>query len=258
MALIHCNFFSEVLQKTAAMDVILPQRTRKQIAVGGKALQKPYPTLYLLHGLGDNHTTWQRRTSIERYVDPLGLAVIMPEAGRSFYCDMNKGYKYWTFISEELPQIAREFFYLSAQRKDNFVAGLSMGGYGAIKLGLRCPDKFAAAGSLSGALDINRIFEEEDSEELELVFDMARGIKTTEDDLFYLAEKIAASQEQMPMLYQCCGTEDFLYRDNLNFKKHCEKLGINLIYEEEAGTHEWGYWDKKIQSFLSKLPLSQE
>jgi putative tributyrin esterase len=257
MALIHCNFFSEVLQISTSMDIILPQSTQNQIGMEGKVLNKLHPTLYLLHGLSDDHTIWQRRTCIERYVASLGLAVVMPEVNRSFYCDMDKGYKYWTFISEELPSVAREFFHLSSKREDNFVAGLSMGGYGAMKLGLRYPDKFAAVGSLSGALDIKRIFKEEDYEDIKIIFDADKGVKETEDDLFNLIEKISISKEQKPMLYQCCGTEDFLYKDNLRFKKHCEKFGIKLIYEEEAGTHEWGYWDKKIQSFLEKLPLKR-
>lgn len=254
MALVHCNFHSEVLGVSASMDVILPQSTKTQIGMEGKAINKLHPTLYLLHGMSDDHTIWQRRTSIERYVAPLGLAVVMPAVNRSYYCDMDRGYKYWTFISEEVPSIAREFFHLSPERKDNFVAGLSMGGYGAMKLGLRCPDKFAMAGSLSGALDITGSLAARRSDDFRLVFG-DREPKGTEDDLFYLIEKITASKANRPILYQCCGTEDFLYEDNLKFKSHCEKHGLDLIYEEGPGTHEWGYWDKMIQSFLEKLPL---
>jgi S-formylglutathione hydrolase FrmB len=136
MALIHCNFFSEVLKLSTSMYVILPQRTQNQIGMQGTVKKDKHPTLYLLHGLSDDHTIWLRRTSIERYVANLGLAVVMPEVHRSFYTDMVNGYNYWTFISEELPEIARSFFPLSDKREDNFVAGLSMGGYGAFKLAL--------------------------------------------------------------------------------------------------------------------------
>lgn len=99
-----------------------------------------HPTLYLLHGLSDDDSIWLRRTSIERYVAQMGIAVVMPQVHRSFYTDMAAGGQYWTFISEELPALARSFFPLSAKREDNFVAGLSMGGYGALKLGLRKPE----------------------------------------------------------------------------------------------------------------------
>lgn len=256
MAFIQCDFFSEVLGLSVSMNVILPQDTSGQIGMEGKSLSKKHPTLYLLHGASDDHTIWMRRTSIERYVAPLGLAVIMPAVHRSYYTDMVHGYKFWTFISEELPAIARSFFPLSDAREDNFVAGLSMGGYGAFKLALRCPDKFAAAASLSGALDVSWLTREVDrKEEFKNIFGDLEKLSGSENDLFYLAEKLAKSDEPKPMLYQCCGTEDFLYEDNIRFRDWARELGLNLTYEEEPGTHEWGYWDKKIQRVLEWLPL---
>ena len=139
MALIHCDFFSEVLHLSTSVVVILPQPAPSQNGTTGCGGSHKHPTLYLLHGLSDDHTIWQRRTSIERYVSLLDLAVVMPAVHRSFYTDMAHGYRYWTFISEELPALARSFFPLSDAREDNFVAGLSMGGYGAFKLGLTHP-----------------------------------------------------------------------------------------------------------------------
>ncbi len=136
------------------MHVILPQQTHTQIGMQNVTGTGLHPTLYLLHGLSDDDSIWLRRTSIERYVADLGIAVVMPQVHRSFYTDMAEGGRYWTFISEELPTLARSFFPLSHQREDNFVAGLSMGGYGAFKLALRKPEQYAAAASLSGALDM--------------------------------------------------------------------------------------------------------
>jgi S-formylglutathione hydrolase FrmB len=95
--------------------------------------------LYLLHGLSDDDTAWLRRTSIERYVSELGLAVVMPQVHRSFYSDELHGLRYWTFLSDELPQLVDSFFHVSTRREDTFVAGLSMGGYGALKWALRQP-----------------------------------------------------------------------------------------------------------------------
>ena len=154
MALLHVNFFSDVLGMATSMDVILPEQTMGQIGMEGRASDKPYPTLYLLHGMSDDHTIWQRRTSIERYVSDMGIAVVMPTTHLGWYTDMAQGNRYWTFISEELPAKCRSFFKnMSDRREDTFAAGLSMGGYGAFKLGLRCPDRFAAVASLSGGLD---------------------------------------------------------------------------------------------------------
>ncbi len=129
MALLHVNFFSEVLGMSMNMDVILPQRTSGQIGMKGNRKDGKYPVLYLLHGMSDDHTIWQRRTSIERYVSELGIAVVMPTVHLSFYTDMKYGINYWTFISIELPSICREFFpNMSDRREDTFAAGLSMGG----------------------------------------------------------------------------------------------------------------------------------
>ena len=86
-----------------SMDVILPEQTMGQIGMEGRASDKPYPTLYLLHGMSDDHTIWQRRTSIERYVSDMGIAVVMPTTHLGWYTDMAQGNRYWTFISEELP-----------------------------------------------------------------------------------------------------------------------------------------------------------
>jgi len=253
MALIHCNFFSDVLGLCCSMDVILPQRP---VAVGDAA-PEPFPTLYLLHGLSDDHTIWQRRTSIERYVADLGLAVVMPAVGRSFYTDMARGLRYWTFISEELPAICRGLFPLSARRDHTFVAGLSMGGYGAFKLALRQPERFAAAASLSGALDIAGIIEADPARqpEMENVFGDLSKLRGSENDLLHLASELARSDGPKPRLFQWCGTEDFLYPSNVAFRDHALRLGLDLTYSEGPGDHQWKHWDEQVQRVLRWLPI---
>ncbi|UVI27473.1 alpha/beta hydrolase [Paenibacillus spongiae] len=257
MALINCDFYSEALGLSTSMTVILPQQSYSQIGMESKVFDRKHPTLYLLHGLSDDHTIWLRRTSIERYVAALGIAVVMPAVHRSFYADMKSGYNYWTFVSEELPTIARSFFPLSDLKEDNFVAGLSMGGYGAFKVALSHPDRYQAAASLSGSMDIASVADR-------FPDDFARAFGTREEavgsrnDLFQLASDLSASSKQAPQLYQCCGTEDFLYDANLNFRDHAQQLGLPLTYEEEPGNHDWGYWDTKIQRVLEWLPLRQE
>src|SRR4051812_41777322 len=107
MAFIDCHFYSDSLGVSASMHVILPQVATSQIGLASKAYGGKHPTLYLLHGLSDDHTIWMRRTSIERYASQLGIAVVMPAVNRSFYADMASGPKYWEFVSEELPALAR-------------------------------------------------------------------------------------------------------------------------------------------------------
>ncbi len=154
MALLRCDFFAETLGLSTSMTVILPQETSRQIGMAG-AVREDVPVLYLLHGLSDDDTIWSRRTSIERYVAPLGIAVVMPQVHQSFYADEVHGLPFWTFLTEELPDLVHGFFRTSTAREDTFVAGLSMGGYGAMKWALREPHRFAAAASLSGALGLS-------------------------------------------------------------------------------------------------------
>ena len=239
--------------------VLIPQATRNQIGLAGASTRAEYPTLYLLHGLSDDHTIWMRRTSIERYVAERNLAVVMPAVARSFYQDMAAGPKYWTFLSEELPTLMRRFFPLSAAREDNFAAGLSMGGYGALRLGLTYPERYAAAASLSGALDLGKRLKQAgklgsriQAGEWEALFgptlDLGNG------DLFALAERVSASA-QRPSLWIDCGNQDELLGDSRDFHAHLENVRLEHHYEEPPGVHNWEYWDRQIQRVLAWLPL---
>ncbi len=259
MILTDLNFFSETLGMRATLGVILPQRTLAETQ--GKSKPK-YRTIYLLHGHSDDQTAWQRWTSIERYVEGLNLAVVMPSVHLSFYTDMVHGGKYWQFISQEVPAVVRDLYPLSPARADNFVAGLSMGGYGAFKLALTHPDRFAAAASLSGAVDIREVVTAHPEDPLNTawlegmrnIFGADLGqVAGSQNDLFTLAEQVAKGPIK-PKLYQCCGTEDFLYADNLRFRDFAQTLPLDLTYEEGPGEHEWGFWDRMIQKVLAWLP----
>jgi S-formylglutathione hydrolase FrmB len=203
-----------------------------------------------------------RRTSIERYAAAKNIAVVMPAVGRSFYQDMASGPKYWTFLSEELPAIMRQFFPLSAAREDTFAAGLSMGGYGALRLALAEPEKFAAAASLSGALDYVKRLKEAGregsrinrSEWLGIAGEKLKG-EGTSSDLWATAQRVVKERLPRPKLYVCCGTEDSLLDDSREFHGHLDAMHYEHFYEESPGAHEWGYWDAQIRKVLDWLPL---
>lgn len=144
MAFFNCYFKSDVLGQDVCFNAVIPEKVEDNIK-----------TLYLLHGLSDNHTAWERRSSVERYAMNAGIALIMPNVDRSFYTDMKYGRNFYTYVSEELVDYTRKVFRLSKKREDTFIAGLSMGGYGAFKIALRNSDTFSAAASLSGVLDIS-------------------------------------------------------------------------------------------------------
>jgi putative tributyrin esterase len=261
MALIDCKFFSETLGMCSSMRVILPETTERRIGdIGvshsGQPAFRGHPTLFLLHGMSDDESIWTRATSLERYVAPLGLAVVMPNVHRSFYSNMRHGYRYWDFVSQELLEKARGFFPLSSAREDNFVAGLSMGGHGAFKLALTLPETFAAAASLSGVADVGE-FRQSRALDFELIFGSTGPDRGSEHDLFHLATALAGSPATgpRPRLYQCCGTEDFLLAQNRSLRDHLQPLGFDYLYEEGPGLHDWVYWDKMIARTVSWLAV---
>jgi len=252
VALVSLHFYSESLAVQTAVHVILPQPGPTLAA------RERYPVLWLLHGLSDDHTIWQRRTSIERYVEGLPLAVVMPAVNRSFYHDMALGPAYWTYVSEELPQLCRHWFPLSTRREDNFVAGLSMGGYGALKLALRHPERFAAVASLSGV--VNHTRKAPWRADLQRDFYLMLGEQQTRPgsdlDLFALAGRALDREAPQPKTYLYCGTEDFLYADNVEFHQHLETISWQhtWIVEPDAD-HQWKHWDEQIEKVIAWLPL---
>ncbi|HXD10785.1 MAG TPA: alpha/beta hydrolase family protein [Anaerolineales bacterium] len=252
MILNEVNFFSKVLGLRSTMYVLLPQH---KLLVARSKRKPKCRTLYLLHGHSDDHTAWLRWSSIEKYAEGLNLVVVMPAVHLSFYTDMVHGGNYWQFISEEVPARVRDMYSLSAERKDNFVAGLSMGGYGAFKMALTHPDRFAAAASLSGALNIREVVggRNRDNEVwlkgMRNVFGDLSKVAGSDHDLFTLAKKASRSKVK-PRLYQCCGTEDELHQDNISFRDVVSKLPLDLTYTDGPGEHNWAYWDARIQDVL--------
>ncbi len=260
MAFFDFHFFSETLGLSCAAHVLVPQATTRQIGMEGGATRAKYPTLYLLHGLSDDHTIWMRRTSIERYAAAKNIAVVMPAVGRSFFQDMASGAKYWTFVSEELPALCQQFFPLSAAREDTFAAGLSMGGYGALRLALGKPERFAAGASLSGALDVEKRLREAGKPRARIDLTEWTSIfgpkleAPADANLWHLASKVAAGPLK-PELFVACGTEDELLADSQTFRQHLDAIHYPVSYSEGPGAHEWGYWDAQIQRVLDWLPL---
>ena len=245
MAFVQLHIYSESLRMQTQVNVIIPQKNKAgEIGLNGKTTNESYKSLYLLHGLSDDQTIWMRRTAIERYADEYGICVIMPFGGRSFYFDQQNGEKYYTYIAKELPNIIGEFFRMSNKREDRFIAGLSMGGYGALKIALKENDSFCAAAGLSSVANIRSdMFKEH------LLNTVGEEYLSDDEDLFSLIEK-KEGETVKPRLYMWCGTEDFLYEDNVSFRDRLKKLDYDYTYEESAGNHSWVHWDKQIQRVL--------
>jgi S-formylglutathione hydrolase FrmB len=249
VALLTCDFFSESLMVGTSVTVVLPQRTEEQIGLVDEVGEGPPPVLYLLHGLSDDHTAFRRYTSIERYAVARGLAVVMPAAGRSFYADEAHGHRYWTYVTEELPRVVGQFFNVSQEPADTFVAGISMGGYGALKWALTRPDRFGGAACLSGALDLAAFAKNPDRDEvMGRVFD--HQVRPA-DDLFALVESVRGA----PPLHVSCGTEDWLAPSCRRFADAATAAGIDVTTDFRPGEHEWALWDAVIQDVIAWLPI---
>ncbi len=236
MAHLNIKFDSKVLGKETGINVIIPEKN-----YDGK-----YKCLYLLHGLGDDESTWMERSGIEKYCQKYGLMVVMPSAEQSFYTNMKKGYDYYDYIAKELPQFICGIFNVSDRREDNFIAGLSMGGYGALKIGFRECGRFAAIGSLSPCGDIAKL-EGFDSFLINCFGDPI--IVPEEDDILCLARK-AEKDENRPKIYLGIGLEDFLYENDKPVRALFEESDYDYTYRESHGYHNWEFWDEYIQYVL--------
>ncbi len=242
MPLVTVNFGSAALGKCTGFRAVIPNRPG----------DNDIPTMYLLHGLSDDNSCWSRFSRIEHYAEAHDMAVIMPEGDRSFYEDMAYGQKFYTHIVKEVVDLSRQLFKLSDKREKTFITGLSMGGYGAFKIAMRNPDMFAGACSMSGVMDIaHRIETREWDPDMRLIFgdDRMTSVRGSDADLFTLAEKMKECPNA-PKLLQICGTEDFLWEDNLRFRDHAKSLGLDFTWEEHPGSHCWEFWDLHVRTAL--------
>ncbi len=251
MAFLEVNFFSDALGMAMSMNVVLPQKTRGNIGVNPGETGETYPTLYLLHGMSDDHTTWMRRTSIERYAEEHGVAVVMPTTYLGWYTDMKYGYRYRTFIGDELVKRCRSFFPgMSNKREDTYVSGNSMGGYGSLALALTYPETFGYCAPLSAAFDPIHLYSP-DNHFFTDIYGEPDEFKGSDNDLFALAEKRKADGSPLPKLFISCGQSDFLLADNRRMRDHLTALGYDAAYREPDGAHTWGFWDREIQLVLN-------
>lgn len=248
MIRLQFSFPSKCLGRDTEVKVLLPNPDRQ---VKGQR----WPTLYLLHGLTDCADTWLRRTCLERYCDARGLAVVLPTAQRSFYCDMAYGDAYFTHVGREIPEVCEALLPLVPDDAHRYIAGNSMGGYGAYKIALRNPGKFAKVAALSGVMDINAMIRDfpECRRDWQLCF--GGSMAPEQEDIL----KLLPGAESLPEMYQYCGTADFLAEGNRRFCKICEDLGIPLTsIWEENGQHGWLWWERRLPEMLDWLENGAE
>lgn len=264
MAFLQANFISKSLMRTVTVNVLLPA---DKINLPGEPEPEcaPYKTLYLLHGILGNYTDWLNGTNIQRWSDEKNVAVVMPSGENMFYLDQEKSHAmYGEFIGKELVDMTRKMFPLSDKREDTFIAGLSMGGYGALRNGLKYHETFGYIGALSSALVIDELEKRTDESLLfmetksyaEAIFGDLSKVKESDKNPEWLALKLKEEGKELPKIYMACGVDDSLMEANKKFYNTLKSAGIDIVFEEGPGSHEWDFWNRYIKKVLDWLPLS--
>ena len=259
MDLLYVRFASEALGRETRMAVMLPERAN---AVGmdeeKTAALPPFGGLYFLHGMGNGCTALARWTNLERAADGRGLAVFMPEGALGWYTDMKEGSRYYTYVTEELPLICRRLFpRLSRAREDTFVAGISMGGYGALRCALGRPDLYAAAGLFAGDYEVLSFLRDGEAVRREpdlfsSIFGTLDECRGSENDPFDLVRRRKDDPVKLPV-FQCCGTRDTLYGSNLEMRDALRRNGWDVTWSEGDAAHDFAYWDRELEPFFGWL-----
>ena len=242
MAFLDLLRSSAILASQTRVQIILPD----QIAPGEKL-----PVLWLLHGLGDNGSCWQRKTNLEQVASQSRLCIVMPDGGRSFYTNMAIGGHYWDYLTQELIPQMREMLPLSVAPADNFVGGNSMGGYGAFKLAFKKPDWFSAVIALSPVTDLSVV--PTIMPDYQAVFGET-GLEQPDYQLRQMAKQADSVQLKNLRWYHAIGDQDFMKQANDSFNDFLTTdLNLKVTYQTGAGDHDWVYWNDQIGAALQWL-----
>ena len=255
MALIQCKLKSFVLASTTTVRLFLPSEVAEH---AGEPLRG---VMTLLHGITNDGDDWVNNSAVLRYAANCNLALVIPDGANSFYNDMAFGSAYYTWMTDELPALLNSIFRLPAEREKHAICGLSMGGYGALLLGLSCPDQFAYCASFSGGVDLGSALREKDDPLVKRLFQPVFGQQLELPpgrDLFRLAERVSRlPAAEQPRILCTVGTEDhepyFIYEQNQNLRAHLRGLPLDFTYMEWPGAHEWEFWDRSVSIAIDRF-----
>lgn len=257
MVLFRGDIKSKCLQRRTSISVILPADNIHFLQDTEEIVPQPYRTLYLLHGLYGSDDIFLANTSIQKFAEDNGIAVVIPCGDNSFYVDNEKAHAYYgEYVGRELLDIIRNIFPLSDKREDTFIAGFSMGGYGAVRNGLKYSQNFSKIGMISPALITEDIVNYSDDSNVlrsrdfyESVFGDLNNVKGSDKDPKYLIENCT----DMPDIYMACGIDDFLFDKCSDFYLYLYENGIDATFVGDEGEHTWEFCDKYIKEFIKVI-----
>ena len=232
MAHLTINFRSKALGMPVMLDVLMPQGR------GG------YKTLYLLHGAGGDHTSWVLNTRIADYVNNRNIAVVMPSGKNRFYVNNEYGKNFYTYITEELVNQCEQWFDISRKAEDRYIAGMSMGGYGAVYAGLKKPSMYNTVFSYSGLLNILERYDKPQGIDMFPVFGTRQQLIDNNFDLYTLINHAENVQTKYVI---ACGTQDPRIHMSRQLSEALTNGGIPNVYRESPGAHDFAYWDYCIE-----------
>ena len=257
MVLFRGDIKCKSLQRRTSISVILPADNIHFLQDTEEIVPKPYRTLYLLHGLYGSDDIFLANTSIQKFAEDNGIAIVIPCGENSFYVDNPKAHAYYgEYVGQELLDITRNIFPLSHRREDTFIAGFSMGGYGAVRNGLKYHENFSKIGMISAALITDDIVNYTDDDNVlrsrdfyESIFGDLDELKGSDMDPKALIERCP----NVPDIYMACGEDDFLFEKNVDFHEFLKDMDIDVDFVKASGEHTWEFSEKYIKEFIKTL-----
>ena len=255
MALFEANFFSVSLARPVDILILNPSDTPLMFTKGNPHYERPCKILYLLHGYNGNYRDWLIGSPIRDLSAKYNLCIVLASGENSFYVDQKgTGRKYDRFFSSDLPDFIQTMFHLSSKPEDNLIGGFSMGGSGALTIGLHHPDRFGGIIALSSALIQPQLHKMKPTDKNPMAdydyyvstFGDLSKVLGSEKDPEALALK-AKESGTLPRLFLSCGSEDFLIAPNRAFEAFLTKNEIEHHYEEHPGEHNWTFWNSVIE-----------
>lgn len=256
MSVLQINKYSIALSRLITFHVILPDDAIPMMIEGNKNYERKPKTLYLLHGFSGNTTDWLYGSRIQELAMQYNLAVVLPSGENSFYLNgKGTGRAYETFVGVELPDYCTKTFDFSDKPEDNFIGGLSMGGFGAIHTALKYPKRFGKMFGLSSAMIQYDIAGMKPGEKNEIadydyylqVFGNLEHLDTSENNPDYLIREKKKRGEKIQPVFMACGTEDFILKNNRVFRDFLNSQNVDLTYYESEGIHDWKFWNQYLE-----------
>ncbi len=266
MAVFSCDYFSVARKGFVSFSVILPIDPPPVGMNPVQYVSGPFPTIYLLHGYSGNRNSWLYNAQVMEWAAKYGYAVVMSDGTNRFYLDNEEtGELYGEFIGKELVEVTRRMFPLSTLREETVIAGISMGGFGAIRNGLKYADTFGAVIGHSSALITDEVSAMLPGTGNAIApysyyrhtFGDLGKLLGSDKDPKHLAQTCLSGGESIPRLFVACGSEDFLFQQNCDFHEYLVSIGYPHEWWVKPGIHDFDFWNQSMQASMDWLMKSK-